>query len=411
MARPRKVEKPKRRARGTGTIVVNVTTGRAYALDIRDASGHRESYDGIGLTVEERRANAERWLDRRVEARQRAQGLRVETLKQYVERWLWDTYHAAPPSTFATHRARLAHIEPIASVAVHEVEVEDVHRMTDVMLEAGLSVRYVRQVRTSLKSALQLLVPQVLLANPVGPYRRPLRLPKRRVKAWDEAPSLRFRADASRTRWGPLWSIAVLYGLRHHELRGLTWTDLNERTRELTVRNRKTHAERVITLVREQLDELLAWRDAPSSAEYTSAIWMFTARADRPMGKSTLSDEFVQVIAETNAAIVRRARADGMSQREAERRVLPPLTIHGLRHTAATQMLRRGVAVAKVAEILGHHSPSFTYAMYGWAVPSDQAVVDQAIAGLMGAAPEGAETGLPGELSDDGQHNGSIHIE
>ena len=57
-----------------------MTGSRAYALDVRDAAGHRETYEGVCATLADRRADAERWLDALVAAHARAVG-------QYLARW------------------------------------------------------------------------------------------------------------------------------------------------------------------------------------------------------------------------------------------------------------------------------------------------------------------------------------
>lgn len=399
MARPRRLPVPEppppRRRRGTGTIVVR--GDRAYAQDVRDAQGHRESYEGRGLTLDQRKRDAESWLDGRLAARARAAGLLPETAGQYLARWLAETYRAdADSGTYATRRSHLRWAAPIRDRLAGSVTAEDVDRLTDEMVAAGLANSYIRNVRQTLSMAFARLVPRVLDANPVGPYRRPLPLPKRRPKAWDGRPARDFLAVARRSRWGPLWTLASLYGLRNHELRGLEWADLNERSGELTIRDRKTHAERVIVLHRAVVDELAAYRDDPANASYTSATLMFVARPGCQMARSTLDEEFKRLVEQANAALVRDALADGLSPVAADRRRLPPLVVHGLRHTAATQMLRRGVPIAKVAEVLGHHSPAFTYQMYGWAVPSDAGLLDAAIGGLLdGVSPPESGSGQP----------------
>ncbi len=43
---------------------------------------------------------------------------------------------------------------------------------------------------------------------------------------------------------------------------------------------------------------------------------------------------------------------------------LPRLSVHGLRHTAATLAIRRGVPIPTVAQMLGHANPSITLETY-----------------------------------------------
>ena len=141
-------------------------------------------------------------------------------------------------------------------------------RVDDAMLAAGRSARYVRAVRGTLRRAFAPLVPSVLAANPIGPPRRPLAIPKRRPRAWDEDQRRAFH-DASRgTRWAQMWTLMDTYGTRPGEARGLQWPDLDERTGELTVKSNlqvgkregdtKNHAPRTIKLLRADVDEMVA---------------------------------------------------------------------------------------------------------------------------------------------------------
>jgi integrase len=50
-----------------------------------------------------------------------------------------------------------------------------------------------------------------------------------------------------------------------------------------------------------------------------------------------------------------------------------PLHFHGLRHSHATVLLRRGVPVKVVSERLGHSSPAFTMSVYQHVLPGMQA--------------------------------------
>lgn len=51
---------------------------------------------------------------------------------------------------------------------------------------------------------------------------------------------------------------------------------------------------------------------------------------------------------------------------------LPEFRFHDLRHTAATMMLKDGVNVKVVSEILGHASEAFTLRVYGHVLPGMQ---------------------------------------
>jgi hypothetical protein len=66
---------------------------------------------------------------------------------------------------------------------------------------------------------------------------------------------------------------------------------------------------------------------------------------------------------------------------------LPHLTLHGLRHGAATIMLSQGVSLKTVQEILGHSTYYLTANVYGHVAPelSREAAnaMDRALAGIL----------------------------
>lgn len=57
----------------------------------------------------------------------------------------------------------------------------------------------------------------------------------------------------------------------------------------------------------------------------------------------------------------------------------PQVTVHTLRHMAATRMLRRGVSPAIGAEKLGHSDIGLIYRTYGHLVAADQSSANRAI--------------------------------
>ena len=51
---------------------------------------------------------------------------------------------------------------------------------------------------------------------------------------------------------------------------------------------------------------------------------------------------------------------------------LPKLTIHGLRHTRATILMKKGVSPKVVSERLGHARPAITMDIYSHVLPDMQ---------------------------------------
>ena len=65
---------------------------------------------------------------------------------------------------------------------------------------------------------------------------------------------------------------------------------------------------------------------------------------------------------------------------------MPRITLHGLRHTAATSALRSGESIMAVSKRLGHAQVSVTLNVYGHCLPGDDADIaanwDKRFAGL-----------------------------
>jgi integrase len=55
---------------------------------------------------------------------------------------------------------------------------------------------------------------------------------------------------------------------------------------------------------------------------------------------------------------------------------IPPIGFHALRHTATTDLLRVGVPLKAVSELLGHHSVEFTLSVYSHVLAGDRPDLD-----------------------------------
>ena len=62
-----------------------------------------------------------------------------------------------------------------------------------------------------------------------------------------------------------------------------------------------------------------------------------------------------------------------------------PITFHGMRHTAATLMLREGIPIKVVSERLGHKKVTITLDIYAHALPSMQRDAATKLGALFGA--------------------------
>jgi integrase len=240
-----------------------------------------------------------------------------------------------------------------------------------------LSEPRITRISAVLSSALAGLVPDVLPRNPAarkpGKRRRvrkqrPLLWTAPRVERWQETGDVpakvmvwtptqcgAFLDAIDQERLYALFHLAAYYGARRNELASLTWPNTDLATRRVHIRGdvKSEDSERIIaiddddpawttTVLRSwhkaQLEERVAWGSAWTDSGHT-----FTRQDGTPLRPEWISTRFDTL---------------------AGRAGLPPITLHGLRHGAATMLLAAGQPPKVVSEVLGHSSVSFTMDVY-----------------------------------------------
>lgn len=91
------------------------------------------------------------------------------------------------------------------------------------------------------------------------------------------------------------------------------------------------------------------------------------------------------VFAKADGSILHPQTLSGTFERAANRAGLPPIGIHGLRHSHASLGLANNVPLVIMSERLGHSSVAITGDVYSHSLPSQHQEAADAIAGLIGA--------------------------
>jgi integrase len=188
------------------------------------------------------------------------------------------------------------------------------------------------------------------------------------VGVWTAAQTAQFLRRVRGHRLYALFHLVALRGLRRGEAAGLRWSDLDLDAGALTVTGQlhqlggrlvtgppKTDAgRRVIALDKTTiaaLREHRLWQQADRAAAGTRGAetgYVFTTRAGTPVGPDRMTRLFRKLVA-----------ASG----------LPPVTLHGLRHGAATLALAAGTDLKVVADQLGHSTITLTADTYTSVLP------------------------------------------
>jgi integrase len=168
--------------------------------------------------------------------------------------------------------------------------------------------------------------------------------------------------------------LAVTVGLRRGELIGLRREDLDLTRGTLTVCRTQTRTATGRWIIGE-----VAKTDASHRMIHLPAICLEALRGHRARQNErrlqlgpAWQDEGAVFDAGDGRHLPSPNRLDSRFPRLTAQLGLPRIKLHGLRHTAATNMLKSGVPVHVVAHILGHANPSITLKVYAWVLADMQ---------------------------------------
>jgi integrase len=334
------------------------------------------------------KTDAEAWL--RDELARARDGKTVRptpiTVGEVLNDWLTTVRHGLAPITVHNYesivsgrliphlgRIRARDLRPAQiSATYNKLRAPGGDRRTTVK-QQGLSEASLGATHAVLRSALQWAVKTRLIpSNPADDIDRPKR-GQPQLACWTADQLTAFLRHAEDDRLFPLWRLAALSGMRRSELLGLRWeavdfdaSTISVVTRRVRVGNamiegtgtkttagrRRIDIDPATMLVMKkwrthQTEERLAWGPG-----WTDTGLVFTREDGLGLHADRMQYRFAQLVA--GAAVTR-------------------LHFHGLRHTHATLLLRRGVPVKVVSERLGHSSPAFTMSVYQHVLPGMQA--------------------------------------
>jgi integrase len=341
-------------ANGSGSVYYSKSERQWVAIvSVGTAGGRRRRHRARAATEDAAKAELERLLRLHAMGGDPATG----TLGQYLEEWIRSHGRSIRPSTRTSYEGHIRmHIVPgIGGVRLSRLQVRDVRRLVDDLVDKGLSPATVHLVIRTLSVALNAAVAErAILDNATVGVRLPRieRQPVRPLTHDDAADILVAVTD----HWLEL-PVRVLLGsgLRLGELVGLDQGDLLLDAGFVRIRHSKTTV-RAVPVSDDAVDALrAALRLAPRVGPDEPVFF-----EPRPARRRRVRD---------------RLRGDSVTHalpRLLETRGLPRLTPHALRHGAATLMLADGTPMRVIAEQLGHRNPALTARVYAHVVPEAQ---------------------------------------
>lgn len=329
----------------------------------RKPNGQRIRKSIYGATEEECRAK----LIEALASRERGESRLDEqtTLSVLLDDWLATAKIDLRPHTlrFYGDQARL-HIKPVLGhKAVAKITPNDVQALVNAKNAEGLSPRMVRHIRSTLRAALNYAEEQRVIRRGTNPAAAKIRLPALDEDAKPNAmtPDQLRHALSFDDPLHALWVVTSYMGLRQAEALGLRWSDLTGD--KLTISGQ---LQRVLTSANgsqvSTLGRVPYTKTRQSARTITLPTPVLAALQAHPRPKIESLEGFIfctkvgtpleprNVIRSWHALLAKAG--------------LPRFRFHDLRHTAITNMLRAGVDIKVVAQIVGHKDATMILRTY-----------------------------------------------
>ena len=162
------------------------------------------------------------------------------------------------------------------------------------------------------------------------------------------------------------WVLMATVGLRIGEVVALKWSDFDLERSRLTVHRTMTRVSSGTWKVGDEPKTASSKRTIVLPAITTEALRRHrTRQLERRLKAGSLWQDDDAVF--DNGIGGFRASVSSVGKRfdrVTDALELPRMTVHGLRHTAATLAIRRGVPIPTVSQMLGHASPAITLGIY-----------------------------------------------
>ncbi|MEZ5116661.1 MAG: site-specific integrase [Candidatus Nanopelagicales bacterium] len=323
-----------------------------------------------------------------------------ETVGDWLDTWLALVKPSLRPSTWASYDKNIRlHVRPaLGTVELRRLTAVDLDRLYAHLLEqgrtdgsGGLSVRTVRYVATIVKRSLKDAVRKGLIprnpADAADPP-KPSGATHGDVQAWGARDLATFLAATQEHVYGPVWAFLAATGCRRGEALGLRWSDLHlgtdKRTRasfiqtvqkikgEVVIGSTKTASSRRVVVLDDATVAMLKRVRVAQDGDrlkvgpgWPESGLVFTHGDGRGLHPETISRAF-------------RESVDKLG--------LPPIPLHGLRHTWATLALQAGVHPKVVQERLGHANVSITLNIYSHVAPTMHGDAADTVAALVASA-------------------------
>jgi integrase len=320
-------------------------------------------------------------------------GTTIPTVGAYLDQWLTIIQRShLEPKTKESYAYVVALTKPlIGTTPLDKLTADHVDRFFAALQTKGglrgqgVSPKTAQIVRAALHLAFERAVKKKLIGTNVIALSDAIPSKRKDVQPFTEDEVNILLDTVTGERLEALYYVAVYLGLREGELLGLRWADVDLSGGLLRVRQQVQQPQTGAPFIKE-LKTKNARRDLDLPAELVTVL---RAHHDRQRIESRDKEGWNPhglVFPSTAGTPIRARNLIESYKKLLKRASLPDRTIHDLRHTAATIMFDRGLALLEVSRILGHASVAVTEQVYVHWIPAKAGRLSSAMTGLRRAA-------------------------
>jgi integrase len=311
-----------------------------------------------------------------------------------TDKWLPAQRARVRPSTFDSYErvVRMHVVDHIGEIAMQKLTAEDLDGLYAQLLGAGrrdgdggLSVKTVRYVHGIIRKALADAARKGSVVRNVALDADPPKLSSARrpeMKCWTADELRRFLELVDSHRFAPAFQLAAMTGMRRGEVLGLRWHDVDLDSGRLSIRQAVISVAYKVMLADIKTDNGRRTIDLDDNTVAVLRGWRRRQREEWVQLAVRYGDDAL-VFAQPGGAPIHPDLFSQVFDRTVAHSGLPRLSLHGLRHTHATLLLRAGIPVKVVSERLGHATPAFTMTQYQHVLPGMQAEAARTFAALI----------------------------
>jgi len=311
---------------------------------------------------------------------------RVVTIADVIAMWFETKKLTIQPNSATGYRSAIElHLLPaLGTRPVTELTHDDIQEHVNAWCNAGMGAQLIHRCVMILRASLARAVNNGTIPfNPAEGIEKPSARKRRPHTIWTDEQFGAFLGAAQEDRLAPFWFLTLMEGMRRSEALGLRWGDVHWTEDEagaiatvsqtivpdlahggralIQSRAKTKSSQRTVMLTRSTIEVLKCHRDRQRFERQAHPdLWgdhnlITTTAIGTPVTPSTVKRSLRALI---------------------DRAGIPQVTTHGLRHMAATYMMKRGASPALVALKLGHSNIGTTVDIYGHLAVNDQAPVN-----------------------------------